>query len=355
MTDVFQRDSNAGAVKESIGNVSIRHSDDDPILSRVALPLSAVFYPLGFAVEISTNTQVVLDAAAMNWGSLRRIYPKEMLKLKIVIAPGGSEVCPPAPVIRGQRHLLSIVADAHNQAICDLQAGVAYMWLNDSALHHLDYLQHHFLEAATLVLISGLYATPLHAACVSLNGHGMLLCGESGAGKSSLAYACARTGWTFTSDDASYLLRNGLRPKAIGNSRQVRFRPSAKDLFPELQGRGITPRLEGKPSIEVPTAELPPLVTADEATIHSIIFLNRQQFADAELIPLDRNTISERFRKDLYPTDYIQTLQVEALEQLASAAAFELRYCVLEDAVECLQTLVRSTSDSAYITASNAT
>src|SRR5271168_4907051 len=43
--------------------VGTRPLANDPLLCKMELPLRAVFYPLGFAVEISTNSQAVLDAA----------------------------------------------------------------------------------------------------------------------------------------------------------------------------------------------------------------------------------------------------------------------------------------------------
>ena len=46
---------------------------------------------------------------------------------------------------------------------------------------------------------------PLHASCVSLNGHGIALAGPSGAGKSTLVAALVRQGATFVSDDLCVL------------------------------------------------------------------------------------------------------------------------------------------------------
>ncbi|MDT7814744.1 MAG: hypothetical protein QOJ42_4660, partial [Acidobacteriaceae bacterium] len=230
-------------------------SIEDPLLCNVELPLREVFYPLGFAFEIVTNRQAVLDAASESWRHSRQRDAGPALQLRIGVTPGISGNCPPTPVARGQQHLISMVADAQNHAICDLNAGFAFAWLTEDALQNRSYARYHFLEAIALVLISTTHATPIHAACVSRHGRGMLLCGPSGTGKSTLAYACARRGWVFTSDDASYLRHHASDLRVVGNSHQVRFRPSAKDLFPELRGRGITPRAEGKPSIEVPTAE----------------------------------------------------------------------------------------------------
>lgn len=316
--------------------------EDDPLRCKVALPLRATFYPLGFAVEVITNSHAVLDSADESWGHLRQRHWKPLLQLRITVAEEGFADCPPAPVVRAHRHLLCIVADAHNQAICDLSTGFACAWLSRSAVQYRSYLRYHFMEAAALVLISTSYATAIHAACVSRHGKGMLLCGDSGAGKSSLAYACARAGWTYTSDDSSYLLCDGNPPNVIGNSHQVRFRPSANDLFPELHGRGITPRAEGKPSIEVPTSDLPGIVTADEAKVHYIIFLNRQPGAVAELVPVSKALALQRFQQALYPVEEIRERQAADLQRLFVAEIYELRYRDLHHAVDRLDRLARN-------------
>jgi hypothetical protein len=315
---------------------------EDPLLCQVELPLRAVFYPLGFAFEIMTNSKAVLQAANESWGHAKQRDSGPTLQLRIGVTAGTSGNCPPGPIVRGQDHLLSIVADAHNQAICDLQSGFAFAWLTEDALEHPSYVRYHFLEAVALNLISTSYATPLHAACVSRHGRGMLFCGPSGTGKSTLAYACARSGWVFTSDDSSYLKHRSDELRIVGNSHQLRFRPSAKDLFAELQGRSVTPRAEGKPSIEVPTAELPGIVTADEALIHHIILLNRRPSTHAELLPLPREAAQQYFQQSLQLPNKVQELQAETLKSLSAADVYELRYQDLQQAVACLALLARN-------------
>ena len=290
-------------------------------------------------LTLSGEPQDILDAAAESWSHFHQRQATPTLQLRIGITDGGPKECPPAPVVRAQRYLLTIIADAHHQAVCDLRAGFAFVWLSRGAAQHRGYLRYHFIESNALTLISASYATAIHAACVSRHGRGMLLCGNSGAGKSSLAYACARAGWTYTSDDASYVLHSSDRPRVIGNSHQVRFRPSAKELFPELLGRSLTPRAEGKPSIEVPTSELPGLIATEEATVDYLIFLNRQPAAVAELMPLSKELALQHLYQDLYPINEIKQRQIAALEPLSAAKVYELRYCDLDQAVERLEIL----------------
>lgn len=314
----------------------------DPLQCKIELPFRAIFYPLGFAIEIITNAREVLDAADESWGHFRHNHIRPVLEVRIIITGKGSDDCPPAPVVRAQHNLMSIVADADNQAICDLKAGFASAWISPSVLQYRSYLRYHFIEAMVLLLLSTSYVTPIHAACVSRYGRGMLLCGDSGAGKSSLAYACACAGWTFTSDDSSYLVAGPDHPHIIGNSGKIRFRPTAKDLFSELEGYGLTPRAEGKPSIEIPTAELPGITAVDEAEIHCIIFLNRGPSSIAKLVPLSKESASQRFHRDLYPVEEIREMQAKTIRPLFTAEIYELRYRDLHHAVNRLDLLARN-------------
>ena len=337
---------NITEVQHSAGSAAkVPERESDPLLSKVELKFRTVFYPLGFAVEIATNDHAVLDAANESWGRMSERYNVTPLRLNVIVTDDEASDCPPAHVVRAQGHLISMVADAHNQVICDMTAGFGFICIGQAALRHSSYLRYNFLEAAAYNLIGALHVTPLHAACVSRNGHGLLFCGNSGAGKSTLAYACARAGWTYTSDDSTYLLR-GTLPHVIGNSRKVRFRPSARQLFPELIGRDLTPRAEGKPSIEVPSVELPGLITSDEATIRSIIFLNRQPAAFAELFPLPGDSAIRYFDEALFPDYEIHARQMTALDALAAAGVYELRYDDLGSAIDCLERLIQSVDRS---------
>ncbi|MCU1322808.1 MAG: HPr(Ser) kinase/phosphatase [Acidobacteriaceae bacterium] len=329
----------------------------DPLLAMQSFPYRRRFFPLGFELQIESNSEEILTAAQESWGEqVSPITPSGyLLKLRLGVLPSGGALCPPATVVRANSHLLTILADQENFAVCDLRLGEAFGWISPSCLAHRSYLRYHFLEAIALCLLSGSHITPIHGAAISLNHRGLLLCGESGAGKSTLAYACARSGWTFTSDDASYLLWKQERtsgeqhpldlpqeqPRVRGNAYQVRFRPSARDLFPELEGRGLTPRTEGKPSIEVRTAELTRITIAPEASIHAIILLHRHDSAEVNLKRLTREDIEPYLEASLFPLEGIRQLQASALEPLLRLPVYEIHYRDLAPAIASLEQLTR--------------
>ena len=314
----------------------------DSLLSNMDLPLRGIFYPLGYALEISTNDPAVLEAANESFGHQRSCRTSATLKIRIGVTEEGGFDCPPEPTRRQYNHLYSLVANAENQALLDLKRCVGCAWLTKAAVDNRLYFRYNFLEKTVYLLLGSSVVTDLHAACVSKNGKGVLLCGDSGAGKSTLSYACARAGWTYTSDDTSYLINDSAVPRVIGHSHRMRFRPAAKALFPELEARKLTPRLEGKPSIEVPSSEFPGLATASEVEVHSIVYLDRNSPGSAMLVPLPEGTATQRTRSELYSAGEIRAKHEQILEALSGIPTYELRYRELNDAVHQLDRLAQN-------------
>lgn len=312
----------------------------DSLLSNMELPLRRYFYPLGFGVAISTNDQEVLEAANESFGHRRLRYGSAELEVRVGVSGSREKHCPPEPTRRQYNHLYSLVADTENQAMLDLRTGQNFVWLNGRALSNRLYLRHNFLEKVVYLLMGASVVTDLHAACVSQRGKGILLCGDSGAGKSTLSYACARAGWTYTSDDTSYLINASREPRVIGHAHRVRFRPAARLLFPELADREITPRMEGKESIEVLTSELPPMNTTTEVTVCSIVYLNRYAAAKSALVPLAPGTATERMSRELYSAGEIRAKHERVLDRLRDIPTFELQYSALDGAIRQLEKLV---------------
>lgn len=339
---VVDREAIPGTASEmSNGQVSRRPQDD--LLCDMDLPLRGIFFPLGYSIEITTNSLAVLAAAAESFGHMRPSREDTRLQIRIGVSGGGSSACPPEPTRREFNHLYSLVADVNNQALLDLKTGTNFTWLTSAAVDNRLYFRSNFLEKTVYLLLGATFVTDIHAACVSKNGKGILLCGETGAGKTTLAYACARAGWTYTSDDTSYLINNADSPRVIGHSHRVRFRPLAKQLFPELEAHAVTPRMEGKPSIEVPIAELPIPHSAPEVDVHWIVYLKRNPSASGKLVRLPVGTASRRAGDELYSAGQIRAKHLKSLEALREVPTYELEYYDLDAAIETLESLTLET------------
>jgi hypothetical protein len=326
------------------------HSD---IFRDMELPLRKSFYPLGYSVEILTNDETVLVAAEESFGHAQFTREATGLKIRVEVVDQADTCCSPEPARSAFGDFYSLVADQENQALLDLSTGRNFIRLTRAAVENRLYLRSNFLEKAVYLLLGASVVTDIHAACVGRNGRGILLCGESGAGKSTLAYACARAGWTFTSDDTSYLINDlhspcvddSAAPRVIGHCHRVRFRPLARALFPELGGRAVTPRMEGKPSIEIPTSELPIGRVAEEAAVAAVVFLSRKHGARGELSRLPNGSATERISQGLFSAGEIRARHEKMLGTLRSVPTYELSYETLQDGMRALEELASDASE----------
>jgi len=312
---------------------------NDPMQYLAELPYTGRFYPMGFPADISTNSREVLEAALESWSVYQPRFDRPPVRMHVVVSEGSSER-PPEPVLRGQEHLLAWMFDQENFSVLDRRQRFGFSVVTRATVADHVFFRWHFLEAVVLSLQELNYYTSLHAGCVAWEGSGVLLYGDSGVGKSTLSYACARRGWTYTSDDGTALLWGGGRI-GIGESHHFRFRAEAQELFPELRGRTVGRQLDRKPTIEVYTADLD-IRTAPDCRIDRIVFLSRDARASASLRPLRPEEVEGRLRQDIPVFD--PDLEEERARTIASVAAlpaFELLYPSYEEAVRKLEELVR--------------
>jgi hypothetical protein len=297
-----------------------------------------IYYPLGFPVIVSSNSEAVRDAARIEWDSWEEVFDEPPIVLHFEVSAADSPQ-PEATHFHAQGHLFAFVADADHVGVCDTQTGSGTAWLTAAALQSASYFSYHFLEAMALELIVSLHLTPFHAACVERAGHGTLLCGDSGMGKSSLAYGCARRGWTFLSDDASYLVRRRAKERLVlGHSHRVRLRPDAPRFFPELTRYAPTLRGNGKMGLDLHTRTLG-ITAAPSAAVDRIVILRRTNGGRNRLTRVDASAA----REICEPIFYWWDASIAAEQQtgfdalLAASRVFTLEYSDLDSAIDLLE------------------
>lgn len=313
----------------------------DPLQRDMELPLRGVFHPLGFRLNLFTNSRDVLDAAEESWGSFRPAFHRPPVQLEIVVSPEGTLVTD-LPRFRSRGDLFSVVYDRDNFGMYHSKSMSGYCFVSQATAETHIRLRVHFLEAMTYMLLAQNYAVPVHAACVERNGSGVLLFGVSGAGKSTLSFACARAGWTFLSDDAAWLPRDARDRLAIGRPHHARFRDDAPRFFPELAGYAARTRPNGKLTIEAPLADFPEIRTATECIVDALVMIDRREGAPARLEPLSSAGAVERLLQDLpsYGPE-VNAWHDETISTLAGARAYRLQYSDLSEAVALLATIVQ--------------
>jgi hypothetical protein len=300
------------------------------------------FHPYGFPVDVRTNSPAVIKILAELWNPFRDRFELEPIRCEITVTPTDETECPPEPHFYLRPPIYTATCDRDNFTIVDFERGMVFTQLSEAAIRH-PLFAGYFLLPSAITCICARYVTPIHGACVSWDSRGILLCGDSGAGKSTLAYSCARHGWTYTSDDGSFLLQESAR-RVVGNCYHVRMRPEAAAIFPEFRSLPMTPRAAGKPSIQMPTSRIPGILTSPSADIHAIVFLNRHHTGIADLLPYPREKARQAMLAMPYGMPEMVEIQSWALERLLSVPVLELRYQTLEDARRLLRALAEKVS-----------
>src|SRR5215467_14212607 len=101
-------------IQPSIIDRSRRQDAPDPVFSEFTFPLQKTYYPLGYALELSTNSMDVVEAASKNWGMFSKAFDAAPLRIALGVAPGNSRRLSRRSKVLSREHLMSIVADRDN-------------------------------------------------------------------------------------------------------------------------------------------------------------------------------------------------------------------------------------------------
>jgi hypothetical protein len=324
-------------------SVILQQAVEDPVLSKFEMGHRRLYYPLGFPLEVQTNSCRVIEAASETWG----LFQQSFDIAPMCLALGVRQTTEAEPLlaksnILSREHLLTVIANADNFLTCDFQRAYSFGWITPEVASDYDTLRYRFLTPAAMMMAAQLALAPVHGALIVRGGCGVLLCGESLAGKSTLAYACARAGWTYVSDDGTFLMRDRSDRYAIGNPHTIRFREDARELFPELADQLLITRPNGKIGMELFTRDLP-IAIASGATIEHVVMLDRHRSGAARLRHYSKDQMqawSERFVN--FGSNEVRNAQAHCYQRLLGAGLWELSYANCGDAIKRLEQLVDS-------------
>lgn len=225
--------------------------------------------------------------------------------------------------------MFHIACGGVNFAVADLKTGTAIGFVSSEILSDRSFFREVFLECLFHVLVVNQTHTPVHAACVASKGRGVLIGGPSGAGKTTLAYACAKAGMQVISDDVVHLEWDlNLRQMVLwGNPWQLKLPPAASQWFPELSGRKTAMRSDGELYFAVETR----LEFSGQANTScdpaALVFLERTHSGALECAPLPAEVALARLREDIVLDDEaVVERHFDLLRRLVQKGTYTLRY-----------------------------
>jgi hypothetical protein len=161
-------------------------------------------------------------------------------------------------------------------ATADLAHGSAAGRVSHALAADLPYLRHTVVEALGLSMLAGRGYIAVHAACLVVDGVGVVIQAPAGTGKSTLAYAAARRGIGVLAEDAVFArLAEDDGAELWGAPWRLHLLPDAPGLFPELRGLERRRQMNGEWKLEVDVAASFPSVAVPCAPAGPQVLLRR--------------------------------------------------------------------------------
>jgi hypothetical protein len=169
---------------------------------------------------------------------------------------------------------------------------------------------------------------PLHGACVGRDGRGLLLFGDSGAGKSTAALHCLLRGMEFLAEDSIFVTPDTMLATGVANFLHVRC-----DSLHSVPASGasiirrspVIRRRSGVEKFEVDLRRPEFRLAAKPFKITGVVFISAQPARRGALLtPLRSRESLSRFRES-QPYAVNQTGWTTFRKRIAATPAFELR------------------------------
>lgn len=303
-------------------------STGDFLRKNAETPLREHFVAAGAACELSTNCVAILEAARKTFVPIPKPVTRTDFRLRFWVDDALTSGPPwPKPYIRGLDHLVFAGFDAHNSLLMDLRLRQAIGRFSPAMGADQVYWKTVVLPVLMSVLGPSAGVTGVHCGCVAREGRGLLLAGRSGSGKSTLTFALARIGFSFLSDDWTYLSHSEGGLRAWGLTTRLKLLPDAIQLFPELQAFTPGTSVNGEQACEIdPELQLgfrrsrccDPCV---------VVFLERRLSSGFVLTEMSASEAAERLEEDiLAETTELLIPQLKLIQCLTSRRNLLLRY-----------------------------
>jgi hypothetical protein len=203
----------------------------DPFGESASLPTSRDFRLMGGRFRFDSNSAALLHLVDAAYKGLppqqfSKSPPEFRISLRLAPAPGkiqsSSEHFAPLSMLHGSE-LFGAATHGSTFSVLSPNERRALLVVSAEALKSEYHVRYELIEFTVFTLASrAQQLVPLHAACVGLNGRGVLLMGASGAGKSTLALQSLVEKFEFLAEDSVFVSPDTLQATGTANFLHVR-------------------------------------------------------------------------------------------------------------------------------------
>jgi hypothetical protein len=268
-------------------------------LSEDSLPLGARFFVAGSTWNVRSNSQEILQAMQETFDHVHGQQPAD-LQLQFHVDYGVTDApLWSKPHFRALDHLYYATYGPCDSMLVDQSRRRVVGSFSPAMARDLCVWKQTILPILLGIASASIGVTPVHCACVAKDGLGLLVGGESGAGKSTSALSLSLHGFSYLSDDCTYLSRAGGEIQAWGLPTPVKLLPDAVDHFPQLVSHKPVLSLNGEWALSVDPTEIFNVERCLSCTPRWLVFLERTGSSQPVIKPLTTSQAASRLVADL--------------------------------------------------------
>jgi hypothetical protein len=297
-------------------------------IDQIALRHSRELCFAGAACEVRTNSSELVSVLELLSVSVST-FCLSRFSMRIAVDESVGEGVG-EPHFRGLHHVVTASFGGSNVFIFDVLRRTISANVSGVVARDYRFWKERMIPIALGVLGAAMGLVPVHCACLELEGDGLLIAGASGAGKSTLSVALSSAGFSYISDDWTYVSQRSGGLVAYGTSAPVKLLPDAVEHFECLQGHTVQRSMNGELAYEVDIVDTFGAQVERKCEPRWLIFLERTQRAGAELTSMSSaetrsyvNSSVERLPKQLYEA---AALRQQTIEGVASLPCWRFRY-----------------------------
>ncbi len=264
------------------------------------LPLVSQFTVTGVVWKVSTNCLEILEIMQEEFQSKcdDRFPPDLELCLYVdsEYLDHGTRV---RPHFRALEHLYYGTFGPGDSILVDQLNRRVVASLSAAMTRDLSYWKRVILPCLVGITSACVGVTPVHCACVVKDGKGLLIHGESGAGKSTLALSLSLSGFSYLSDDCTYISDSEVGLRCWGLSAPLKLLPDSVSFFPRLSGLVPTRSLNGELALEVHPEDEFAISRVPSCAPEWLVFIERTRDSRANFRSINSAEAAHRLAADV--------------------------------------------------------
>ncbi len=262
---------------------------DDPLLEGEQPDRILELEGLGIPFRLETNDPRIEQVALQAFGPRGEAVTVESpvtLRLLVHDLPEDPSWQPLQPVLRAQGDHFYVAASRASVVAGDLNKGFAFGFISDRQASHEEHLRSTMMLSPFLWMATARSLSAIHCAAVRYGDTTIMLRGKPNAGKTTLAYAALRQGFSLLCEDVAFAWRAGDDVELRGMPWLLYLKPDAVSFFPELDGLPPLERYNGESKILVQIRDRFGGQVVQRASLGPTVFVERSPENQNVLHPL---------------------------------------------------------------------